>query len=506
MPSRPRALAPLLGSLIVLAPAVASAATLTVGAHGTYATIAAAWAKATAGDVIEVEGGATYTGSIKLTGKDGAAGSPITVRGRAVDGRRPVLTGIGPGQWDNMVVWLNASHLVFEGFEIVGSGNPKADDYCLLHMADDVTVRDVVVHDCRHQAGLVGNDSGSGSLTLEYSEFFHNGDGEYSHQIYMATDQAAFPHSVFRMQHCYVHDGLGGNNVKSRAERNEIYANWIEGAYYHELDLIGPDVGGTSRRCDSDVVGNVLVKSSEWRIARIGGDGSGDSMGRFRFVANTMVLAPASTTAIGLQFTVDALEMHDNVIVAGGPNTRLYHVDDATGPAPTFAGSGNWVTSGVTALPAAWTGTSTGADPGFVDAAHYDFRPSASSPLVGHAVATTVATGAHAFPSPLAKPAFFPPPRRLLAPGTAEARASLDAIGALEPTATAPTWPPGDAGYAEPDGGGGGGGGATPTSAEHGSGCGCRVPAQGERSSDLAAVGAALVAFAGARRRRRRGA
>ena len=51
----------------------------------------------------------------------------------------------------------------------------------------------------------------------------------------------AHPGSVFRMEHCWVHDGNGGNGVKSRAERNEIYYNWIEGSYYHELELIGPD-------------------------------------------------------------------------------------------------------------------------------------------------------------------------------------------------------------------------------------------------------------------------
>ena len=71
----------------------------------------------------------------------------------------------------------------------------------------------------------------------------------------MATDETAYPGAVFRMQHCYVHDANGGNNVKSRAERNEIYYNWIEGAYYHELELIGPDGQAESlKREDSDVV------------------------------------------------------------------------------------------------------------------------------------------------------------------------------------------------------------------------------------------------------------
>lgn len=66
------------------------------------------------------------------------------------------------------------------------------------------------------------------------------------------------------------HHSNGGNNVKSRAERNEIYYNWIEDAYYHELELIGPDPGGAPdgwseelKREDSDVVGNVLRKTND---------------------------------------------------------------------------------------------------------------------------------------------------------------------------------------------------------------------------------------------------
>lgn len=484
-----RLLPSLLPLFMIFSTAGASAATLTVGAGGTYATINAAWAKANAGDVIEVAGDATYNGSHKLSGKDGAPGKPITVRGKLVNGKRPKLTGFGPGEWDNMVVWLNASHLVFEGFEIVGKGDPNAKDYCLLHMADDVTVRDVVVHDCLHQAGLVGNDDGSGSLTLEYSEFYHNGSGLYSHQIYMATDQSAFPRSTFRMQHCYVHDGLGGNNVKSRAERNEIYSNWIEGATYHELDLIGPDTGGSANRCDSDVVGNVLIKTSEYRIARVGDDGSGASKGRFRFVGNTMVLASSTQVAIGLQGAVDSFEMFDNVIV--GSSAKLYRHDEPSGT-PALAGGANWVSSGISALPTEWTGTIQGADPGFVDAAKGDYRPTASSPLVGKAVSTTAATGAHAFPNPLALPAFYPPNRKLLSVGSAVARASVKSIGAWEPDSAAPADPiPVGPGPST---------GTTDTSDE--SGCGCRT-SRGGSAGWLAGLGFVLLAL---ERRKARGA
>ena len=73
-----------------------------------------------------------------------------------------------------------------------------------------------VVHDCPSH-GILGADEDSGSLTLDYVEVYRCGSGYSHHPIYIATDEQTHPHSVFRMQHCYVHDGLGGNNVKSRA-------------------------------------------------------------------------------------------------------------------------------------------------------------------------------------------------------------------------------------------------------------------------------------------------
>jgi hypothetical protein len=452
---------------VALSTPAVSAATLSVGTGKQYTTIQAAMAVAVPGDVVEVQGDETYAGTIMFSSEQsGTATNPITVRGILVNGHRPLLRGIGPGQWDNAIVFFNANHFVMESFEVEGNRNDT--DYCLVHMADDVTLRDFVVHDCLHQGGLVGNDNDSGSLILEYSEFFRNGGGETNHQIYMATDQVAFPHSVFRMQYCYVHDGVGGNNVKSRAERNEIYYNWIEGAYYHELDLIGPDVGDAeTAREDSDVVGNVLIKTSTWRIARIGGDGSGNTAGRYRFVNNTMVLGSAAKTAITLQETVDSLEMYNNVLAASDGTYEVYDVAEQIGPDAALFGSNNWVQTGTTGIPAPWTATTTGSDPGWVDAVAFDFRPSASSPLIDQGAATTATTGAFAFPSPLLLPSFSPPQRRLLSVGAAQSRKIVDApdLGAFEQNAAAPDESPAT-NYDTPD--------LSKSSAAE-EGCGCRT-------------------------------
>ena len=124
------------------------------------------------------------------------------------------------------------------------------------------------------------------------------------------------------MQHNYVHGTNGGNAVKSRAQRNEIYFNWIEGALYHELELIGPDPAGGNAipgvREDSDVVGNVLRKTNTFSVTRFGGDGTGASEGRYRFAFNTVITQPGGGAVFRLFDPLESVEMHGNVFYGAG--------------------------------------------------------------------------------------------------------------------------------------------------------------------------------------------
>ncbi len=211
--------------------------------------------------------------------------------------------------------------------------------------------------------GILGADQGSGSCLLEYSELYANGSGDRYHQVYMATDEVHNPGSVFRMQFCYLHDGAGGNNVKSRAERNEIYYNWIEGAYYHELELVGPDGGDDGnprlKREDSDVVGNVFRKSVKpsgdpeyFNVTRIGGDATGETHGRYRFVNNTFLCG--SRAVFRMFDSLESVEMHNNIFYridgSGVQVMRTVEADWTTGLA-VIAGTNNWVHNGSTQVP-----------------------------------------------------------------------------------------------------------------------------------------------------------
>lgn len=416
------AVAPFIGSLIAILafPKTSEAAQYQVGPGRTFATLQAVAPRLAPGDVVEVDGGVTYPGDIKF-GKSGTAAAKITLVGkRSSSGARPRIAG------GTNSVHFSADHYVMRGFEITGG-----ESRCVFHQGDDITLQDSVVHDCPKH-GILGADEESGSLTLQYVEVYSCGSGDSRHPIYIATDEEAHPGSVFRMEHCYVHDGNGGNNVKSRAQRNEIRYNWIEGALYHEIELIGPDGADEDLfREDSDVVGNVFRKTGKHYMARFGGDGTGQTNGRYRFVGNTVILAPGSSSVFRLYDGIESVEMHDNVFYrAGGGAVQVVRDSDAswkTGRA-VIAGSHNWVAAGSTEVPSSWTATLTGQSPGFVDEGARDYRLTAASPLRGKGIINPASAPGFAFPSPLAAALFQPPLHRIEAFGAALPRVAAGAV------------------------------------------------------------------------------
>ena len=497
-----------LALVIMGIPSVAEAATYRVGPGQTYRQLTELPALGP-GDIVEVMGGADYDGGVVFDfDSDGTAANPVVVRG-ILDGgvSRPRIAG------GRNTIELQGDHYVLENLDISG-GTAR----CVFHHADDIVIRDSVVHDCPLQ-GILGADQDSGSLTLDHVEVHHCGEGTQNHQIYMATDETAHPGSVFRMQFCWVHDGNGGNGVKSRAERNEIYFNWIEGSLYHELELIGPDGQdeGLARE-DSDVVGNVLVKTMDFAVVRFGGDGTGQTFGRYRFAFNTVVLAPGAGAAVFRLFDgIESVEMHDNVFVArdGGGINLLREAEAAWVHGRTVAGTHNWVPTGSTNVPPEWTGTLMGTSPGLgnvTDLAALDLVPTTGSPLIDAGDTPPVFAGSP-FPSPLDLPGSSP--SRGAGEVVRPAVGAID-IGAYEFGSGPPRMDAGtsdvdaavlpgtdagpgiDAGGTAGDAGPRADGGAATTPAS--GGCGCRAGAARDR---LAAVGLALLVLVGASRRRR---
>jgi hypothetical protein len=386
---------------------------------GRYATLAAVAPLLQPGDVVEIVGAATYDGGVRFT-RDGLPEAKIVVRGVPVDGKRPVIAGGAD------TIEAAGDHYVFEGLEITG-GSKR----CFFHHAHDVTLRASLVRDCPQQ-GILGADDDSGDLTLEHVEVTRSGNGIYSHQIYMATDERAHPGSVFRMRHCYVHDGAGGNNVKSRAERNELHYNWIEGARYHEVEMVGPDGADPAlAREDGELVGNVLVKTTDFYVVRLGGDGTGATGGRYRLAHNTFVLQ-GSQSAIRLMDAVESVEAYNNVFYRAGGSGISVFADQAkwTTGRPVLVGANNFVPQG-SLPPVSWAATVFGTDPRFTSFAGSDYRPAPTSPLLGVGAPNPVNPAEPSFPRPLARPE-SEPPMRAIGPARPRAAAARPALGAFE--------------------------------------------------------------------------
>jgi hypothetical protein len=486
----------------------AFAATYQVGPDREHASLAEVVDGLGPGDVVEIDGGATYQEDVTID-VSGSDGVPITIRGVSVAGVRPVLSG---------AIFVHGDHIVLEGLEI-RDGAPV----CLQHGGHDLTVRDVVVHDCPNH-GILGTDVGSGSLTLEYVEVYATATeqtGNRKHQIYVATDEVAHPGSVFRVQFSYVHDcGPGGSNIKSRAERTELYSNWIEGGGLYELELYGPDEDGTPdgwtedlAREDADIAGNVFYRTenqdTDW-LFRIGGDGSpdlgdaglNDSKGRVRFTNNT-VIAPSGTGVFRTFNRVDSVEVHNSVFFGEGGGLRM--LDDEAewvGGSQLVSGDHNWISEG-TDVPARWAATVTGTDPALADTDGMDLLPSEASPLVDAASTPTLSPAGHEFPSPLDVPLYHPPNAVLLGVGEATPRPVVGTvdIGAYE----FGIGPPQTTGASTGAGGNAtasGSGAAGDAAALESSGCGCRMVSHAGHAHRAAALLACI--YLAARRRRGR--
>jgi len=402
-----------LAAIAICCAGPASAMTYHVGPERTYQTLQEVTHLLEPGDKVEVAGDATYPGDVTLT-KSGTAEHPITVRGLRRNGRRPVISGGEIG-----VHFAEANYYVFEGFEI-----EHASARGIRHRGAFNVIRDTYVHDCPDQ-GILGSDTMSGSLTLEYVEVARCGGPPGGHQIYVSTDPVAFPGAVFRMQHCYIHDASWGNAVKTRCERNEIYYNWVESNSLRALVLIGRDQEAGPRPMNSDVVGNVLINTSELPVVQIGHDGRYfGSRGRYRLVNNTFILAGDCTNAIQARWQLESVEMHNNVFyrIDGKPIEILSEdtADWITGKR-ICAGQHNWVVEG-SVCPPEWTGTITGTAPGFVDVTAWDMHLAAGSALIDAGTATMSAASGYPFPAPLAGPEFLPPPQGVEPTGDARLR------------------------------------------------------------------------------------
>lgn len=236
---------------------------LRVGPGRTYTTLAQAAGVAMSGDVIEIDAG-TYIDDIAVWRQNN-----ITLRG--VGGRahlqaNSLIPFDGSDRGNGKGIWvITGANVQVENMEFSGASVSDQNGAGIrAESSGDLTICNSYFHD--NEDGILGQ--ANDTLLIEFSEFEHNGLGEYgqTHNIYVGGGQR------FILRYSYSHHAYIGHNVKSRAEENYILYNRImdetTGRSSYDIDISN---GGLTY-----IIGNLLhqgVGTDNETLVSIGAEG-----------------------------------------------------------------------------------------------------------------------------------------------------------------------------------------------------------------------------------------
>jgi hypothetical protein len=312
----------------------ANAATLQVGPGQTHATPCAAIAVAGAGDTILIDATGDYAGDVCAWSTNG-----LTLRG--VNGR-PHIDAAGNDSQGKAIWVISGNDTTIDNVELSGCHVPDANGAGIRQQGTNLTVRNAWFHD--NENGILAGENTASTITIEHSEFAHNGAGDgYSHNLYIGH----VARLVFRYN--WSHGAVVGHLLKSRAARNDILYNRLTGeaggTESYEINL--PN-GGLSY-----VIGNLVEQPS---------------------TSQNGAMLDYLSEGLGPN-TDDRLFVVNNTFVNNRGNGTFLQVGTATGTAVIarnniFHGGGTPSSQANTVL----DHNCTGSGALFVDAAHYDFR------------------------------------------------------------------------------------------------------------------------------------
>jgi hypothetical protein len=195
---------------------------LTVGSGQQYGTLSAAIAASHDGDTIDVQAG-TYVNDFATIWTKvhivGVGGMVHLVATQSPPNGKAILT--------------TETDITLDHIEFSGAAVPDGNGAGVRYEGGNLTITNSYFHD--NQEGILAAAVPNGSITIDHSEFANNGtETGYTHNIYINEI------GNFTLTNSYIHDALGGHEVKSRAdvnviENNRIYDNGSDASYSIDL-------------------------------------------------------------------------------------------------------------------------------------------------------------------------------------------------------------------------------------------------------------------------------
>ena len=284
---------------------------LTVGAGQTFITLSAAIAASHDGDVIQVRAG-TYTNDFATID------TRITIEG--VGGMVHLLATVSPP--NGKAILVTNTDVTLTNLEFSGAQVPDNNGAGIRYQGGNLTINNCFFHD--NQDGLLSAADPLGSITINNSEFSHNGAGDgFSHNLYVGAI------GTLTINGSYFHDAVVGHEIKSRALttiiQNSTIADGPTGTASYSIDL--PNGGNAT------ITGNVIEQGPLSRnpaIIHFGGEGT-PYAGSSLLVSNNKILNDLSSpstaailnqTAITVDFTNNQVFGLTPAQIANGPASQ----------------------------------------------------------------------------------------------------------------------------------------------------------------------------------------
>src|SRR5579875_2440939 len=191
---------------------------LKVGANEQFTTINAAIlaADAAGGNAdIQVDAGIYYNDGGYID--DGV--NNVTVEGVGGDA---VIVDPGYNAGGKAAIVTGGDNIVLKNLDISEVQVPDGNGAAVRYDQGTLLLDNVHFHD--NQNGILGAPDPNGTITVENSEFDHNGiDGGngHTHDLYIGDI------ANFTIENSYIHDANIGHEIKSRAQNNVILNNVI---------------------------------------------------------------------------------------------------------------------------------------------------------------------------------------------------------------------------------------------------------------------------------------